>query len=223
MDVFEFIGGVIGLCCLGFLLFYDEIVPRSPKAFFRKVKEGYRNVEAGEMSFIAYKESIRNECLRKTMKESGLTTRFKEELVGMFNYDDFIKQTLSDSSITIDEFEEKWKMYDSSAPSKSQSVPVVFLHGKGKKIMDNMVEKGYCKSSNLSWIFEGENSSYLLVFFADAIGKELGFGRARWREFVPIWGDKNYSDLFEKAKNCDNRYALEEKVTALFPNYSLPR
>ena len=222
MDMLEIIGEVIGLGCLGFLLFYEGIVPRSPNAFFRKVMEDYRKVESGELSYIAYKEDLRNECQHRMRLESIQTVRFKEVLLGMLNYDDFIRTAFSDPCITVEELREKWKMYDPLTPTKSQRVPVIFLHGEGKDIMDWMVGNGYCQSSCLGWIYKGENSSYLMVLFADAIGKELGFGRARWREFVPIWGDRNYSDLFERARNCGNKFILRERVRALFPDYNIP-
>ena len=62
-----------------------------------------------------------------------------------------------------------------------------------------------------------------MALFADAIGKELGFGRSRWRPFFQLWGNKNYSDLFEKAKNSENRLKMLERVREVFPDYTLPR
>ena len=89
--------------------------------------------------------------------------------------------------------------------------------------MECMVRQGYCRPSNLAWVYEGDNSSYLMALFADAIGKELGFGRSRWRPFIQLWGNKNYSDLFEKAKNSENRLKMVERVREVFPDYTLPR
>lgn len=221
MDLFELLGEVIGLGCVAFLLYNEGILPRSLNSFFQKVKDGYRKVEAGELSYIAFKEDLRNKCYHRMQIESLQTIRFKEVLLGMLNYDDFIKQSLSNPDITVEELQEKWEVYDLSGPNLS--VPEVFNQGKGKAIMAQMVAHGYCKSSSLCWIYDGDNSSYLMALFADAIGRELGFGRRRWRPFIQLWGNKNYCDLFEKAKNSDNRLKMEEKVRAIFPGYTIPK
>ncbi len=223
MDILEFIGEAIGLSCLVFLFVYEGHIPRSPKAFFQKVKDGYRKVETGELSYIAYKEELKTECKHREWAESLGTTRLKEVLLGMLYYDDFIKKSLSDPDITIDELRDRWKRYNPSSPSLSQPVPDVFILGEGKSIMECMVRQGYCRPSNLAWVYEGDNSSYLMALFADAIGKELGFGRSRWRPFIQLWGNKNYSDLFEKAKNSENRLKMLERVREVFPDYTLPR
>ena len=65
MDILEFIGEAIGLSCLVFLFVYEGHIPRSPKAFFQKVKDGYRKVETGELSYIAYKEELKTECIHR--------------------------------------------------------------------------------------------------------------------------------------------------------------
>ena len=223
MDYLDIIGGVIGLGWVIFLLINEEIIPRLPNAFFQKVKDGYRKVETGELSYIAYKERLRSECQHRKITESSSTTHFKDVLLGMLYYDDFIKKSLSDPDITIDELRDRWKRYNPSSPSLSQPVPDVFILGEGKSIMECMVRQGYCRPSNLAWVYEGDNSSYLMALFADAIGKELGFGRSRWRPFIQLWGNKNYSDLFEKAKNSENRLKMLERVREVFPDYTLPR
>lgn len=221
MDILEFIGEAIGLSCLVFLFVYEGHIPRSPKAFFQKVKDGYRKVETGELSYIAYKEELKTECKHREWAESLGTTRLKEVLLGMLCYDDFMKKVLSDPGLTVDELRDKWRRYNPSG--SSNDAPEVFFQGKGKHIMDLMVLHGYCNPSSLCWIYEGDNSSYLMALFADAIGKELGFGRSRWRPFIQLWGNKNYSDLFEKAKNSENRLKMLERVREVFPDYTLPR
>ena len=223
MDLLEIIGGAIGLGWVAFLLFYEEIVPRLPNAFFQKVKDDYQKVEAGELSYVAYKEGLRVQCQHRTRNESSRTTHLKDVLLGMLNYDDFIKKALSNPGITIDELREEWRTYNPSALSQGQTVPDVFVQGEGKVVMDWMVRQGYCRPSSLDWMYEGENSSYLMALFADAIGKELGFGRARWRPFIQLWGERNFSDLFEKAKNCDNRLKMEERVKEVFPDYMITK
>ena len=71
MDIFDILGGVIGLGWVTFLLIYEEIIPRLPNAFFQKVKDGYRKVETGELSYIAYKERLRSECQHRKITESS--------------------------------------------------------------------------------------------------------------------------------------------------------
>jgi hypothetical protein len=221
MDIFDILGGVIGLGWVTFLLIYEEIIPRLSNAFFQKVKDGYRKVETGDLSYIAYKERLRSECQHREWAESLGTTRLKEVLLGMLCYDDFMKKVLSDPGLTVDELRDKWRRYNPSG--SSNDAPEVFFQGKGKHIMDLMVLHGYCNPSSFCWIYEGDNSSYLMALFADAIGKELGFGRSRWRPFIQLWGNKNYSDLFEKAKNSENRLKMLERVREVFPDYTLPR
>ena len=114
MDLFELLGEVIGLGCVAFLLYNEGILPRSLNSFFQKVKDGYRKVEAGELSYIAFKEDLRNKCYHRMQIESLQTIRFKEVLLGMLNYDDFIKQSLSNPDITVEELQEKWEVYDLS-------------------------------------------------------------------------------------------------------------
>ena len=150
MDLFELLGEVIGLGCVAFLLYNEGILPRSLNSFFQKVKDGYRKVEAGELSYIAFKEDLRNKCYHRMQIESLQTIRFKEVLLGMLNYDDFIKQSLSNPDITVEELQEKWEVYNLSGPNLA--VPEVFNQGKGKAIMAQMVAHGYCKSSSLCWI-----------------------------------------------------------------------
>ena len=83
MDLFELLGEVIGLGCVAFLLYNEGILPRSLNSFFQKVKDGYRKVEAGELSYIAFKEDLRNKCYHRMQIESLQTIRFKEVLLGM--------------------------------------------------------------------------------------------------------------------------------------------
>ena len=103
MDLFELLGEVIGLGCVAFLLYNEGILPRSLNSYFQKVKDGYRKVEAGELSYIAFKEDLRNKCYHRGQIESLQTIRFKEVLLGMLNYDDFIKRSLSNPDITVEE------------------------------------------------------------------------------------------------------------------------
>lgn len=159
----------------------------------------------------------------------------------MLDYEDFIKQTLSDPELTMNGLRLAWRKFDPSILSESKEsadspdvketaipefegkiIPKVFTKGPGKKVMDMMVEHGYCAPSTLEWVYDGENSSYLQVLFADAIGKHLDFGRKRWSAFTSIWGEKNYSDLLSKAIECDNVKNLGLKVKELFPEYEAP-
>ena len=159
----------------------------------------------------------------------------------MLDYEDFIKQTLSDPEITMNGLRVAWRKFDPSISSENvvaagspdveeqaipeaeeKVIPKVFTKGPGKKVMDMMVEHGYCAPSTLEWVYDGENSSYLQVLFADAIGKHLDFGRKRWSAFTSICGEKNYSDLLSKAIECDNVKNLGLKVKALFPEYEVP-
>ena len=157
--------------------------------------------------------------------------RFKKEIISMLDYEDFVKQTLSDPELTMNGLRVAWRKFDPAILSESvksagcsdveeqvisaveeKVIPKVFSKGPGKKAMDMMVEHGYCAPSTLEWVYDGENSSYLQVLFADAIGKHLDFGRRRWFAFTSIWGEKNYSDLLSKAIECDNAKNLGLKV-----------
>ncbi len=48
-------------------------------------------------------------------------------------------------------------------------IPEVLTSVPGKETMELMVKHGYCAPSTYEWIYGGENSSYLMALFADAI------------------------------------------------------
>ena len=238
----SFILVVVVLAVLfGIAYYFQEIYPYILKAIFNGFKDRYKEVQSGQMSFFAFKEEIINEYSLVSPKDSPDMVRFKKEIISMLDYEDFIKQTLSDPEITMNGLRVAWRKFDPSISSESvvaagspdveeqaipeaeeKVIPKVFTKGPGKKVMDMMVEHGYCAPSTLEWVYDGENSSYLKVLFADAIGKHLDFGRKRWSAFTSIWGEKNYSDLLSKAIECDNVKNLGLKVKALFPEYEVP-
>ena len=232
---------VVLVVLFGLAYYFQEIYPYTLKAIFNGFKDRYKEVQSGQMSFFAFKEEIINEYSLVSPKDSPDMVRFKKEIISMLDYEDFIKQTLSDPEITMNGLRVAWRKFDPSISSKSveaagspdveeqaipeveeKVIPKVFSKGPGKKAMDMMVEHGYCAPSTLEWVYNGENSSYLQVLFADAIGKHLDFGRKRWSAFTSIWGEKNYSDLLSKAIECDNVKNLGLKVKALFPEYEVP-
>ena len=159
----------------------------------------------------------------------------------MLDYEDFVKQTLSDPELTMNGLRVAWRKFDPAILSESvesagssdveeqvisaveeKVIPKVFSKGPGKKAMDMMVEHGYCAASTLNWIYDGENSSYLMALFADAIGRHLKFKGKRWKPFIQVWGDKNFPDLLTKAAECGNIDNLGLKVKELFPDYQVP-
>ena len=225
----------------GIAYYFQEINPYTLKAIFNGFKDRYKEVQSGQMSFFAFKEEIINEYSLVSSRDSMEMVRFKKEIISMLDYEDFIKQTLSDPELTMNGLRVTWRKFDPSIPSESvesldspemeeqaipeveeKVIPEVFAKGPGKEVMDMLVEQGYCAPATLDWIYEGENSSYLQVLFADAIGKHLDFGRKRWFAFTSIWGEKNYSDLLTKAIECDNVKNLGLKVKELFPEYEVP-
>ena len=232
---------VVLVVLFGIAYYFQEIYPYTFKAIFNGFKDRYKEVQSGQMSFFAFKEEIINEYSLVSPKDSPDMVRFKKEIISMLDYEDFIKQTLSDPEITMNGLRVAWRKFDPSISSESvvaagspdveeqaipeaeeKVIPIVFTKGPGKKVMDMMVEHGYCVPSTLEWVYDGENSSYLQVLFADAIGKHLDFGRKRWSAFTSIWGEKNYSDLLSKAIECDNVKNLGLKVKELFPEYEVP-
>lgn len=58
-------------------------------------------------------------------------------------------------------------------------IPEVLTSVPGKETMELMVKHGYCAPSTYEWIYGGENSSYLMALFADAIRWHLSFKRER--------------------------------------------
>ena len=232
---------VILVILFGIAYYFQEIYPYTLRTIFSGFKDRYKEVQSGKMSYFAFREEIRNEYSFVSPKDSPDMVRFKKEIISMLDYEDFIKQTLSDPEITMDGLRVAWRKFDPSISSESvvvagspdveeqaipeaeeKVIPKVFTKGPGKKVMDMMVEHGYCAPSTLEWVYDGENSSSLQVLFADAIGKHLDFGRKRWSAFTSIWGEKNYSDLLSKAIECDNVKNLGLKVKALFPEYEVP-
>ena len=234
---------ILLLVAYAFAHYIQEVRPYTPKAVFIRIKDGYGAVKAGELSYIAFKEAVRNECSLIHQKDSAYMIRFKQNMMSMLNYDDFIHEAFSDTGLTMEKLFAAWGQYEppvqieenvESKPDSPElkeslpkveekvSIPKVFLTAQGKETMELMVEHGYCAPTTYEWIYDGENSSYLQVLFADAIGKHLDFGRKRWSAFTSIWGEKNYSDLLSKAIECDNAKNLGLKVKELFPEYEVP-
>ena len=222
----SFILVVVVLAVLfGIAYYFQEIYPYTLKAIFNGFKDRYKEVQSGQMSYFAFKEEIINEYSLISPKDSPEMVRFKKEIISMLDYEDFVKQTLSDPELTMNGLRVAWRKFVEEqviSAVEEKVIPKVFSKGPGKKAMDMMVEHGYCAPSTLEWVYDGENSSYLQVLFADAIGKHLDFGRRRWFAFTSIWGEKNYSDLLSKAIECDNAKNLGLKVKELFPEYEVP-
>lgn len=232
---------VVLVVLFGIAYYFQEVYPYTLKAIFNGFKDRYKEVQSGRMSYFAFKEEIKNEYSLVSSKDSMEMVRFKKEIISMLDYEDFVKQTLSDPELTMNGLRVAWRKFDPAILSErvesagsceveeqvipaveEKVIPEVFAKGPGKEVMDMLVEQGYCAPATLDWVYEGENSSYLQVLFADAIGKHLDFGRKRWSAFSSIWGEKNYSDLFSKAIECDNAKNLGRKVKELFPEYEVP-
>lgn len=231
------------LVAYAFAHYIQEVRPYTPKAFFNRIKDGYGAVKAGELSYIAFKEAVKNECSLIHQKDSAYMVRFKQNMISMLDYDDFIHETFSETGLTLEKLFAAWGQYEppvlpESVESKMEipdpeeeslpkveekvSIPKVFKTAQGKETMELMVKHGYCAPSTYEWIYDGENSSYLMALFADAIGKHLEFKRERWKPFSSIWGERNYPDRFAKASECPNVDYLVDKVKELFPDYKGP-
>ncbi len=234
---------ILLLVAYGFAHYIQEVRPYTPKVFFNRIKDGYGAVKAGKLSYIAFKEAVRNECSLIHQKDSAYMVRFKQNMISMLNYDDFIHETFSDTGLTMEKLFAAWGQYEppvqveenvESKPDSPEleesipkveekvSIPKVFATAQGKETMELMVEHGYCAPTTYEWIYDGENSSYLMALFADAIGRHLKFKRERWKPFTSIWGEHNFPDLFAKASECPNVDYLVEKVKELFPDYMGP-
>ena len=209
MSFLSFIGGVLGVLAFIALYYIDYVHPYAPNTLFTKLKNGYEEVKEGRMSYLAFRERMKNEC-SLFMKKDSMD-------------DDFMQQALSDPDLTMHKLQQKWRSFDPSVPvPKDEAIPKEFASGSGKEVMDMMVEHGYCAPSTLEWVYEGENSSYLMAMFADAIGRHLKFKGKRWKPFIQVWGDKNFPDLLTKAAECGNVDNLGLKVKELFPEYQVP-
>ena len=234
---------ILFLIAYGFAHYCQEIRPYTPKALFNRIKDGYSAVKAGKLSYIAFKEAVRNECSLIHQKDSAYMIRFKQNMMSMLNYDDFIHEAFSDTGLTMEKLFSAWGQYEppvqveenveskQASPELKESllkveekvsIPKVFATAQGKETMELMVKHGYCAPSTYEWIYDGENSSYIMALFADAIGRHLVFRRKRWKPFTSIWGEHNFPDLFAKASECPNVDYLVEKVKELFPDYMGP-
>lgn len=223
MSFLSFIGGVLVVVALITIYYIDFVHPYSPNTLFTKLMNGYHEVKEGRMSYLAFRERMKNECSLIMKKDPMDMIHFKQELLSMLEYDDFMQQALSDPDLTMHKLQEKWWSFDPSVPvPKEDAIPKEFASGPGKEVMDMMVQHGYCAPSTLEWVYEGENSSYLMAIFADAIGRHLKFKGKRWKPFIQVWGDKNFPDLLTKAAECGNVDNLGQKVKELFPEYQVP-
>jgi len=223
MSFLSFIGGVLVVVALIAIYYIDFVHPYSPNTIFMKLMNEYHEVKEGRISYLAFRERMKNECSLIMKKDPMDMIHFKQELLSMLEYDDFMQQALSDPDLTMHKLQEKWRSFDPSVPvPKDEAIPKEFASGPGKEVMDMMVEHGYCAPSTLEWVYEGENSSYLMAMFADAIGRHLKFKGKRWKPFIQVWRDKNFPDLLTKAAECGNVDNLGLKVKELFPEYKVP-
>ena len=116
----SFILVVVVLAVLfGIAYYFQEIYPYILKAIFNGFKDRYKEVQSGQMSFFAFKEEIINEYSLVSPKDSPDMVRFKKEIISMLDYEDFIKQTLSDPEITMNGLRVAWRKFDPSISSES--------------------------------------------------------------------------------------------------------
>ena len=141
MSFLSFIGGVLGVLAFIALYYIDYVHPYAPNTLFTKLKNGYVEVKEGRMSYLAFREWMKNECSLFMKKDSMDMIHFKQELLSMLEYDDFMQQALSDPDLTMHKLQQKWRSFDPSVPvPKDEAIPKEFASGSGKEVMDMMVE-----------------------------------------------------------------------------------
>ena len=100
------------LVAYAFAHYIQEVRPYTPKAFFNRIKDGYGAVKAGELSYIAFKEAVKNECSLIHQKDSAYMVRFKQNMISMLDYDDFIHETFSETGLTLEKLFAAWGQYE---------------------------------------------------------------------------------------------------------------
>ena len=99
------------LLVLGIYL-YSEVMPRLPGHYLRRLRSDYHKVVNGEISYHYFVNHYSVDCQILRPKDSPELREFKYELLGILQYEEFIKRTLSDSSMNYGRFIEEWKRYD---------------------------------------------------------------------------------------------------------------
>lgn len=215
--------GVLGLVALGVLWYLDSIHPYLPRTLFYKMKNGYKDVIDGKITFSSFKDHALIEC-QPGPKDTDEMVRFKLWFISILKYDSFFKDAFSKPDLTIGELRRMRDAYDPDAPIERRQIPDIFKDGRGKEIMEALVGE-YCNKETLEWIKSPQNTTELQGVFVDAICKSLQLPyKGRFDDIKRIWGDKNFTEYFEKAKNKrkDERDRLQSEVRKVFPTYTLP-
>ena len=218
--------GVLGLIALGVVWYMDDIRPYLARTLFNKMKDGYKDVIDGKITFSSFKVRAQIEC-QPGPKDTDEMIRFKMWLISILQDDSFFKEAFSKPGLTIGELSRMRDAYDPDAPviEPRQVIPEIFKEGRGKEIMDALVDKHYCNAETLEWIGNSNYTTELQGVFADAICKSLRLPyKGRFEEIKKIWGNKNYTQYFDQArlKDTAERERLQSLVREIFPTYELP-
>ena len=222
------------LLILAISYYREEYLPRFPVYYFRRMLRDFRKVINGEISYFYFSNHYFMDCQIINPKDSTDLRSFKDELMGMLQCEDFIKRTLSDSSITYYGFKSAWEKYnpnmgagDRDNPSilpediSELEIPPILSTEKGRNTMEKMVQAGYCEPITYKW--KEDYSTYLMALFAYAIIQEMDNEHGVWAALTSLWGNNgknNISSLKTQALGAKNSKHLIETVQGVFPLYN---
>lgn len=125
LKVLEAVGVTAVLLLVLGIYFYSEVMPRLPGHYLRRLCSDYHKVVNGEISYHYFVNHYSVDCQILRPKDSPELREFKCELLDILQYEDFIRRTLSDSSMNYGRFIEEWKRYEPSI-GFDQSVPTPY-------------------------------------------------------------------------------------------------
>ena len=219
MMVLKYIIALFVLVLLIFFYYMECIRPKLPKALFKDIRDGYRDVISGKCTPLAFKVNAKNRCIAYTNEPKEMI-EFKQWMDVVLEYDDFISKAFHNQSITYYQFQALWRSYSDQQTEDNTQIPSFLQNERGKRILNLLVEKGFCEPCSYKW--KKEHSTYLMSLFVYAIMDELKIKRGVLKSFAMFWGNgekTNITSLKTQAvdsKDWDNLY---KTVKSVFPNF----
>lgn len=230
MEITVVIGIILLLLFVG-VLYYGQkqsdyrknVYPFRPQYLFDTLKHDYLLLSKGRIAENYFISKYEGKCSLIHPNDSGEMISFKQAVLRMIHYPDFLEKALNNAA-SYQEFMEAWSHYEPNKLPFNESVPYVFQEGKGLEIMTRMVDAGFCDRDTLAWR-QDDKPTDLMGLFVDAISKELNLKpKGRMAPFKEIWGDRNFSQYLKNAANrvIDEKQRLLDEVHKILPDYTIP-
>lgn len=221
MNIFHVLYSLVGSIILGgviLLLIRQTIVP----SVFDDLKEEFGKVMDGRVSYSTFVSMFLASNGAPQQNDNQENAKFKRLLPRILEDESFLRQALSNPKISYFQFVRLWMRHDLN-PSDGNAAQALRLSfsmddKSARRILDKMVEGGFCAPDNYTWTYNGSGKSRLMGLFADAIHLQSG-GTIKFEDLNKLWGIKNVSDLKRSALESTNIEHYLLIVRTVFPDY----